>query len=150
MEHREKGGVLSPRLEALSRAYAQEMGRPTGGDKIIAAYAKAAEQEIHHEFGEFLENSFEFRDSYRPPIEAHHAVQLTLRVLQKHMLKHYPHIYPTRFTQTGLNFLGKEYAEDTAKQRFWVNLKAGYDYFEHYKKLEPVVYDPIGKYVHTN
>lgn len=97
MEHREKGGVLSPRLEALSRAYAQEMGRPTGGDKIIAAYAKAAEQEIHHEFGEFLENSFEFRDSYRPPIEAHHAVQLTLRVLQKHMLKHYPHIYPTRF-----------------------------------------------------
>ncbi len=60
------------------------------------------------------------------------------------------HIYPTRFTQTGLNFLGKQYGTDTTKQRFWVNLKSGYDYFERYKKLEPVMYNPDGKYVHTN
>ncbi|MGN6476302.1 MAG: L,D-transpeptidase family protein [Flavipsychrobacter sp.] len=60
------------------------------------------------------------------------------------------HIFPTRFNQAGLNFLGKEYGTDTTKQRFWVNLKQGYDYFEHYKKLEPVIYNPEGRYIHTN
>lgn len=57
------------------------------------------------------------------------------------------HIYPTRFTRQGLNFLGREYASDTTKQRFWVNLKTGYDYFEKYRKLLPVMYTPEGKYV---
>lgn len=97
MEHRENASTLSPRLEAICRAYSQEARRPTGGDKIIAAYAEAAEQEIHHEFGQFLETAFDFRDSYKRPIEAHHAIQLTLRVLQRQMLKHYPNIYPTHF-----------------------------------------------------
>lgn len=57
------------------------------------------------------------------------------------------HIYPVRFNKVGLNFLGKEYAEDTSKQRFWVNLKSGYDYFEKYHKLQPVMYNTEGKYV---
>lgn len=57
------------------------------------------------------------------------------------------HIYPTRFTRTGLNFLGKNYAGDEAKQKFWVNLKSGYDYFETNHKIKPVMYSPDGKYV---
>lgn len=60
------------------------------------------------------------------------------------------HIYPTRFDKTGLNFLGKAYAGDTTKQRFWVNLKSGYDYFERTHKLQPVMYTPDGKYVISN
>lgn len=57
------------------------------------------------------------------------------------------HIFPTRFDRRGLNFLGREYASDSTKQRFWVNLKAGYDYFEKTRKLLPVMYTPDGKYV---
>ncbi|RYE26364.1 MAG: hypothetical protein EOP51_00880 [Sphingobacteriales bacterium] len=57
------------------------------------------------------------------------------------------HIYPVRFDKVGLNFLGKQYAADTAKQRFWINLKTGYDYFERNHKLMPVVYNSEGKYV---
>jgi murein L,D-transpeptidase YafK len=57
------------------------------------------------------------------------------------------HIYPTRFTRTGLNYLGRAYATDPTKQQFWVNLKAGYDYFEKYHKLMPVMYTQDGKYI---
>jgi len=57
------------------------------------------------------------------------------------------HIYPTRFDRKGLNFLGREYGTDTEKQKFWVNLKVEYDYFERYHKLLPVMYSPDGKYV---
>lgn len=57
------------------------------------------------------------------------------------------HIFPTRFDRKGLNFLGRAYAADTAKQRFWVNLKSGYDYFERTHKILPVMYTPEGKYV---
>ncbi len=60
------------------------------------------------------------------------------------------HIYPLRFDKVGLNYLGKTYADDTTKQRFWVNLKAGYDYFERYHKIQPVMYTPDGKYVINN
>lgn len=56
------------------------------------------------------------------------------------------HIYPTRFDKRGLDFLGRAYNADPAKQEFWVNLKAGYDYFEKNKKLLPVMYTPDGKY----
>ncbi len=59
------------------------------------------------------------------------------------------HIYPVRFDRVGLNFLGREYAADTAKQRFWVNLKKGYDYFERYRKLQPVMYNAEGKYIYN-
>ena len=59
------------------------------------------------------------------------------------------HIYPLRFNETGLNFLGKSYADDTTKQRFWVNLKTSYDYFERNRKTQPVMYTPDGKYVYS-
>lgn len=57
------------------------------------------------------------------------------------------HIFPTRFDRTGLNFLGKMYKDETEKHRFWVNLKAGYDYFERHRRILPVMYNPDGKYV---
>ncbi len=57
------------------------------------------------------------------------------------------HIFPARFDRQGLNFLGRTYANDLEKQKFWVNLKKGYDYFEKYHKLQPVMYTPDGKYV---
>lgn len=58
------------------------------------------------------------------------------------------HIYPLRFDRRGLNFLGREYSEDTTKQRFWVNLKTGYDYFEIHHKILPVMYSADGRYVY--
>ncbi len=57
------------------------------------------------------------------------------------------HIYPIRFDRRGLDFLGREYASDTTKQRFWVNLKGEYDYFEKHRRLTPVMYTPDGRYV---
>lgn len=56
-------------------------------------------------------------------------------------------IYPTRFNKRGLDYLGRTYATEESKQKFWINLKAGYDYFEANKKLMPVMYTPDGKYV---
>lgn len=60
------------------------------------------------------------------------------------------HIYPTRFDKVGLNFLGKSYGDDATKQAFWVNLKNGYDYFERYHKLQPVMYTSTGRYYSAN
>jgi murein L,D-transpeptidase YafK len=57
------------------------------------------------------------------------------------------HIYPIRFDRKGLDFLGREYGSDTTKQRFWVNLKSEYDYFEKNHKLTPVMYSPDGRYL---
>lgn len=57
------------------------------------------------------------------------------------------HIYPTRFDRQGLNFLGRNYKNDIEKQKFWINLKSGYDYFEKNRKLLPVMYSTDGKYV---
>lgn len=57
------------------------------------------------------------------------------------------HIYPIRFDRKGLDFLGTQYASDTTKQRFWVNLKSEYDYFERHHRLMPVMYSPDGRYV---
>jgi murein L,D-transpeptidase YafK len=57
------------------------------------------------------------------------------------------HIYPTRLNSKGVNYLSHEFAKDLAKQQFWVELKTGYDYFEKYHKLLPVMYTLDGKYV---
>lgn len=57
------------------------------------------------------------------------------------------HIYPIRFDRRGLDFLGREYGADTTKQRFWVNMKKEYDYFETHHKLKPVLYSPDGRYL---
>lgn len=59
------------------------------------------------------------------------------------------HIFPTRFNRSGLNFLGREYNE-ADKQKFWVNLKYQYDYFERNHKVLPVMYTPDGEYVYGN
>lgn len=59
------------------------------------------------------------------------------------------HIFPTRFNRSGLNFLGREYNEED-KQKFWVNLKYQYDYFERNHKILPVMYTPEGEYVYGN
>ena len=56
------------------------------------------------------------------------------------------HIFPTRFTRRGLDYLGRFYKEND-NQAFWTNLKKGYDYFESYKKLPPIMYDTKGNYV---
>lgn len=60
------------------------------------------------------------------------------------------HIFPTRFTRTGLNFLGKQYGQDEEKQKFWVDLKYQYDYFERNHKILPVMYTPEGGYAYGN
>jgi murein L,D-transpeptidase YafK len=57
------------------------------------------------------------------------------------------HIFPTRFTRTGLNYLGAFYSEND-NQKFWTNLKRGYDYFERTKRILPVLYDDKGNYVY--
>lgn len=57
------------------------------------------------------------------------------------------HIFPTRFSKSSVGFLAKEYGNDEIKHRFWLNLKAGYDYFEKYHKILPVMYTKEGKYV---
>lgn len=60
------------------------------------------------------------------------------------------HIFPVRFDQTGLNFLGRAYSSDNDKQKFWVELKKGYDYFETHHRIQPVMYTPDGRYVNYN
>lgn len=57
------------------------------------------------------------------------------------------HIFPTRFSKSSINFLAKEYGNEEEKHRFWLNLKAGYDYFEKNKQILPVMYTKEGKYV---
>jgi murein L,D-transpeptidase YafK len=57
------------------------------------------------------------------------------------------HIFPTRLTKNGLSYLNREFGKDPAKQQFWTDLKAGYEYFEKYHKLLPVMYSPDGRYV---
>ncbi len=55
-------------------------------------------------------------------------------------------VYPLRYTQKGLDFIGKEYKNEAEKQAFWVNLKRAYDYFEATHKTLPVMYDEKGNY----
>jgi murein L,D-transpeptidase YafK len=57
------------------------------------------------------------------------------------------HIFPTRLTKSGMNYLNHEFSKDPEKQQFWAELKVGYDYFEKYHKLLPVMYSPEGKYI---
>lgn len=56
------------------------------------------------------------------------------------------HIFPTRLTKNGWAFLVKQYAAYNDYQAFWMTLKPGYDYFEKYHKLLPVLYTLDGKY----
>lgn len=57
------------------------------------------------------------------------------------------HIFPARFTKESIGWLTKKFGLDEEKQKFWVNLKSGFDYFERTHKLIPVMYNQQGKYV---
>jgi murein L,D-transpeptidase YafK len=57
------------------------------------------------------------------------------------------HIFPTRLSKSGMAYLSKEYAREPAKVQFWEELRPGYEYFEKYHKLMPVMYSPEGHYV---
>jgi murein L,D-transpeptidase YafK len=56
------------------------------------------------------------------------------------------HIYPIRYTQKSLDYIGREYKNEDEKQKFWVNIKRAYDYFETTHKILPVMYDENGDY----
>ena len=56
-------------------------------------------------------------------------------------------IFPVRFNKESIGFLSQEYGGDLERQKFWMNLKSGYDYFERNRKILPVMYDQQGKYV---
>ncbi|MBP6456074.1 MAG: L,D-transpeptidase family protein [Chitinophagaceae bacterium] len=56
-------------------------------------------------------------------------------------------IYPIRYDEKSLNFIGREYKDETEKQKFWINLKQSFDYFEANKKTLPVMYDENGNYI---
>jgi murein L,D-transpeptidase YafK len=58
------------------------------------------------------------------------------------------HIYPTRLSKSGMNYLYHEFPKDLARQQFWSELKTGYDYFEKTHKLLPVMYTPDGRYAY--
>jgi len=58
------------------------------------------------------------------------------------------HIFPVRFNnEHSVNYLGSVSLSDDPSQRFWVNLKKAYDYFEHTHELPVVMFDPKGNYV---
>jgi len=62
--------------------------------------------------------------------------------------EHIPvHIYPTRMTPKGINYLMSSYPGNTEKHQFWASLKSGYDYFEQNHQLAPVLYGADGKYL---
>lgn len=55
-------------------------------------------------------------------------------------------IFPIRYNQKSLDYIGKEYKDETEKHKFWVNIKRAYDYFEATHKTLPVMYDENGDY----
>lgn len=56
------------------------------------------------------------------------------------------HIYPVRYSQKSLDYIGREYKDEFGKQKFWINLKRAYDYFEATHRILPVMYDEKGEY----
>ena len=78
------------------------------------------------------------------PIEEIYVVSLTARI---HGQLNIPvQIYPIRYNQKSLDYIGREYKDEVEKQKFWVNLKRAYDYFEATHKTLPVMYDEQGNY----
>ncbi len=58
------------------------------------------------------------------------------------------HVFPTRLTTSGMTYLKHEYPKDPARQQFWADMKAGFDYFEKTHKLLPVMYGTDGRYIY--
>ncbi|MBX2905974.1 MAG: hypothetical protein KF744_08055 [Taibaiella sp.] len=57
------------------------------------------------------------------------------------------HIYPTRLTARGVNYLASEYHGQERQQQFWASLRNEYEYFEKNHKLLPVMYSREGTYI---
>lgn len=57
------------------------------------------------------------------------------------------HIYPTRLTKQGMNYLYRQFPNDKIRQQFWADLKVGYEYFEKTHRILPVMYSPEGRYI---
>ena len=58
------------------------------------------------------------------------------------------HIFPTRMNKNGMAYLNREFPNDIIRQQFWNDIKGGFDYFEKYHKLLPVMYTPEGRYAY--
>ncbi|GAB4335428.1 MAG: hypothetical protein OHK0038_13130 [Flammeovirgaceae bacterium] len=57
------------------------------------------------------------------------------------------HIFPCRMDEKRYAKLKNDYTEKSTLISFWDNLKEGYQFFEHYKKLPNVKVDKTGRYL---
>ncbi len=57
------------------------------------------------------------------------------------------HIFPFRFDEGGLLFLGENLKDNQSKIKYWSELKELYDYFDHYRRLPVIMYDENGNYL---
>ncbi|SFD51761.1 L,D-transpeptidase catalytic domain [Chitinophaga sp. CF118] len=58
------------------------------------------------------------------------------------------HVFPVKFGNVrSLDYLGSVTLTDSTSQRFWVDLKGAYDYFEKNHRLPVVMVDSKGKYI---
>ena len=57
------------------------------------------------------------------------------------------HIFPVRLTDDEIALIGTHFDAEPELQRFWSNLKPGYDYFEATRRLPRVTIDGRGHYV---
>lgn len=58
------------------------------------------------------------------------------------------HVYPVKFgNPRSMDYLGTVSLNDNDAQKFWVNLKGAYDYFEKHHKLPVVMVNQQGKYI---
>ncbi|MGX5816849.1 L,D-transpeptidase family protein [Chitinophaga lutea] len=60
------------------------------------------------------------------------------------------HVFPVRFGNSrSMDYLGSVSLADNESQKFWLNLKSAYDYFEKNRRLPVVMVNSQGKYVYT-
>lgn len=58
------------------------------------------------------------------------------------------HVFPIKFGNIrSMDYLGSVTLTDSSSQRFWVDLKGAYDYFEKHHRLPVVMVDSKGKYI---
>jgi murein L,D-transpeptidase YafK len=58
------------------------------------------------------------------------------------------HVFPIKFGNIrSMDYLGSVTLTDSTSQRFWVDLKGAYDYFERHHRLPVVMVDSKGKYI---
>lgn len=58
------------------------------------------------------------------------------------------HIFPVEYdNKNSMDYLGNMPQADGLSQKFWVNLRTAYDFFEHTHQLPVIMYDNKGNYV---